>query len=298
MHPVWRAFGRPRAERLVHGADLVHALGGLPPPTRKPLVLTIHDLLPLTDPQFFTPRIRAEAARVAAAAATATVVLTTCRATAREIARLTGLPDERIIVAGLGPRETVAARVDAVPPRPYLLTVGAVTPRKGLDVLAEAVAALGPAAPAVLVAGPDGLYASRAHAAVAAHDTHHRFSFLGEVDDERLVALIANATLVCQPSRAEGFGMVCLEAMALGAPVIASDIASVREIAGDDALALTPAGDAGILAGELGRLLADDDARRALTEAGRARAQQYSWDDFATAVVGAYERALSASTFS
>lgn len=292
-HRLWETIGHPRAESFVPGADVVHALGGLPPPTRRPLVLTVHDLLPLSHPQFFSPRIRREAAGVARAVHRATLVVATCHATADEIAGVTGFSRADIVVAPLGPREPPdEQRAPARPRGPYLLTIGAITPRKGLDVLAEAVARLGPSAPPVVAVGPDGLFSDDTRRAVAARDTYGRFSFVGEVDDDRLASLLANATIVCHPSRAEGFGMVCLEAMAYGRAVVATDLPSVREL-GDEGVLLTPVDDADALAGAIEHLLRDDDARMALGASGRTCAANYTWDAFAEAIVGAYERAVS-----
>lgn len=289
VHGLWRTVHHPRAEWLAGGADVVHGLGGLPPPTRRPLVLTVHDLLPLTDPQFFTNRVRDEARNLARALDRASIVLTTCDATAAEIAHVTGIERERIAIAPLGPRDREAVAVAGGDP--YILAIGAVTPRKGLDTLAAAVAELGPSCPPVLVAGPDGYFSDDVHAAVERHDVHHRFRFLGAVDDERLDELLASATIVCHPSRAEGFGIVCLEAMARGIPVVASDLPSIREVGGHG-VALVPPDEPASLAAQISRLLADDGARQQLAQTGRAQASAYSWDRFADDVVRAYERAL------
>jgi glycosyltransferase involved in cell wall biosynthesis len=223
----------------------------------------------------------------------ASIVVATCHATADDIARVTGFPRANIVVAPLGPREPPdEQRAPARPRWPYLLTIGAITPRKGLDVLAAAVARLGPSAPPVLAAGPDGLFSDDARRAVAARDTYGRFSFLGEVDDDRLASLLANATIVCHPSRAEGFGMVCLEAMSYGRAVVATDLPSVREL-GADGVLLTSVDDPDEMAAAIERLLRDDDARMALGARARICAAPYTWDAFADAIVGAYDRALS-----
>src|SRR5437762_2465566 len=82
---IWRSVRQPRAEWLAGGADVVHGLGGMPPPTRRPLVLTVHDLLPLTHPEFFSERTRAEAKVLARNLERAAVVVTTCDSSATEV---------------------------------------------------------------------------------------------------------------------------------------------------------------------------------------------------------------------
>jgi glycosyltransferase involved in cell wall biosynthesis len=221
------------------------------------------------------------------------MVVTTCEATRVEIERVAGFPLDRIVVAPLGPRSTGAPAAASVS-EPFLLAVGAVTPRKGLSVLADAIAQLGPDCPPVLVAGPDGFFSGEVREDVARRDVHGRFRFLGLVDDDRLDKLLATATAVCHPSLAEGFGMVCLEAMAHGAPVVAADLPSVREIAGDTVV-LVPPDDANAFAGALEGLLADRDGARQLGERARARSASYTWKGFTGAIVGAYERAAESN---
>jgi glycosyltransferase involved in cell wall biosynthesis len=146
-----------------------------------------------------------------------------------------------------------------------------------------------------LVVGPDGWWADDVRARIRALDRYHRVSFLGEVDNDRLDELLAGATVVCHPSLAEGFGMVCLEAMAHGTPVVAADLPSVREV-GADGVRLVPPGDPVALADALDDLLSDVDARDALRDRGLVRAASYTWDRFTVEVVAAYRRAVDESS--
>ena len=118
-----------------------------------------------------------------------------------------------------------------MPDEPYVLAVGQVTPRKGLDVLAAAAALLGDGCPPRARRRPRLVAFSRS----AGEDRRTTIGtaaceLLGAVDDATLASLYRGATLVCHPSRAEGFGLTCLEAMAAGAPLVATDLPSVREI--------------------------------------------------------------------
>ena len=167
------------------------------------------------------------------------------------------------------------------------------TPRKGFDVLAAAAARLGPSCPPVLVAGPDYWRADETRQAISDADSHGRVELLGPVDDAALAALYRGAIAVCHPSRAEGFGLTCLEAMAAGAPLVATDLPSVRETV-NGAAELVPPDDPEALAETLGRLLADRKRRSELAASGRRRAAEFTWEGTSDGVVRAYRAALGA----
>lgn len=292
VRPLWRHLGWPRAELFAGEVDVVHSLALHPAPTRRSSVQTIHDLLPVTHPYLYPPESKRVYHEELAAATRADVVVTTCEATADEITRVAGIPRERIAVAAPG---AFLSRVDPRPERAdvsYLLAVGQVTPRKGIDLLAQAAALIGDRCPPILVAGPDWWRADEVRAQVDRLDTARRVRLLGQVDDERLAALYREATIVCHTSRAEGFGMTCLEAMSAGVPLVATDLPSVRELTAGSAM-LVPVDDADALADAVARLLADRDQRRALARAGQERAATFTWSRMAAAVVRAYRRALA-----
>jgi glycosyltransferase involved in cell wall biosynthesis len=292
VHPLWRRLRWPRAELFAGQVDVVHSVALLPAPTRRPSVQTVHDLLPITHAHLYPPGAERLCRDEVEAAASADVVVTTCEATAKEITRVVGIPSERIAVA---PPGTFLARVGVGPAPangPYLLAVAHVTPRKGLDVLARAAALLGKRCPPILVAGPDWWGADEVRAQIARLDGAGRVRLLGRVDDSRLAALYRNATIVCHTSRAEGFGITCLEAMSAGSPLVATDLPSVREVTAGSAL-LVPVDDADAVAAAIDTLLGDESRRRALAEAGRDRAKAFSWPRMASEVVRAYSRALA-----
>ena len=114
-------------------------------------------------------------------------------------------------------------------------------------------------------------------------------TFLGELaGDEEVRQEYRRADLFCLPSRQEGFGIVFLEAMAAGLPIVAADAAAVPEVApaGEVSL-LVPPLDAGALAEALLRLLGDEDLRARLGAAGRVRVRRYAWPEVAGAFLAA-----------
>jgi glycosyltransferase involved in cell wall biosynthesis len=100
--------------------------------------------------------------------------------------------------------------------------------------------------------------------------------FVGSPDDEELARLYRGATALAYPSRMEGFGLPVAEAMASGIPVAASDLACIREFAGEAPL-YTPPGDANALAGSLFTLVTRPDERNARRAAGLKQAAVLDW---------------------
>ncbi len=172
-----------------------------------------------------------------------------------------------------------------------MLAAGALTPRKGFDVLAKAMAKLGPSAPPLFIAGPDGYRADLVKEQIASNIAPARCILLGEMYDS-IGALYSQATVVCHPSLDESFGMVCLEAMGAGAAIVAADIPPIREM-GDGCVTLVPPGDHEALAEALQRLLSDEDERRRLGALARERAANYTWDETVRRYIQAYRKAMT-----
>ncbi len=110
---------------------------------------------------------------------------------------------------------------------------------------------------------------------------------LGFVPDEDLPALYHGASFFMYPSLYEGFGLPVLEAFACGTPVLAGRAGSVPELAGDAALLVDPESEGAIRNG-MERLLDDAALRESLSEKGRIRARDFSWDAFAEKVIGSF----------
>jgi phosphatidylinositol alpha-mannosyltransferase len=160
-----------------------------------------------------------------------------------------------------------------------IVFIGRSDPRKGLPVLLEALRRL-PEDVTLDLVGANGVNDPR----VRAH---------GRVSDEERRDLLAQADVLCAPSLGgESFGMVLLEAMAAGLPVVASDIPGYQAVLPPEAGKLVPPGDAGALATALGQLLDNDGLRARLGGAGRREAQRYDWNAVVGDVVAVYERVL------
>ncbi len=197
----------------------------------------LHDVIPMTHPEFVRPGDGARhAERVATAALLANGVIVNSWATAASLARYLpgGCP---LHVAPLGVTAVAPAEPEAPSERPYFLCVGTIEPRKNhlmlLQVWRRLVETLGDAAPRLEIVGGRGwenenvLDMLDRNPLLRGHVIEH-----GRVCDRRLNTLMRGARAVLMPSFAEGFGLPVAEALAAGTPVICSDLPALRETGG------------------------------------------------------------------
>ncbi len=195
-------------------------------------------------------------------------------------------------------RAALRARVGA-DPRPLLLAVGGIEPRKGTRHLFDALGLLAQrleTPPVLAIVGGHSFqdytaYRAEALARLAGHGLRldRDVILLGTLSDGELAAWYRAADLFCCPSEKEGWGLVVLEAMAAGLPVVASDIPVFREYLTDgrDAL-LPPVADPTALADAIHRALADAHLRNDLIRHGTQVAARHTWEASATQHRGIY----------
>ena len=221
---------------------------------------------------------QADALRTSERAALAAVqgVVVTSAATARLVASDYGVPAARITVArpGSDPAPLAQGSQDGVL---RLLSVGAVVPRKGFDVLIAALATLADLPWRLTIAGDrtrDRGAAAQLDADIARHALENRVAVLDAVSPQRLAALYAEADLFVLASYFEGYGMAYAEAVAHGLPVIGTNAGAIADTVPPDAALLVDPGDIAAFAGALRRVIEDAGLRRRLADAARAAAPQ------------------------
>jgi glycosyltransferase involved in cell wall biosynthesis len=293
LHRAWLRGDVPSAEWLAGRVDVVHGTNFvLPPPRSAAGVLTVHDLSFVRYPQHVNAASLAYRTLVPRGIARAARVFTPTRAVAEELIDAYRLSEDRVLVTPLGV-DAAWFEAGAEPrlvglPDDYLLAVGTLEPRKGLDVLLEAyrmVLAADPDVPPLVLVGPPGWGPALDTAGLPTD----RVLLPGFVPTQVLRGVVARARLLVFPSRYEGFGLPPLEALAAGTAVVASDIDAVREVLGGHGR-LTPPGDATALAGAI-----DDELRatRAPAEiaAAREHAATFTWRRCADLTASAYSEA-------
>jgi glycosyltransferase involved in cell wall biosynthesis len=162
---------------------------------------------------------------------------------------------------------------------------------KNVECLVRAFALIAEARPALqllLIGGDGGTRDLSARLGVA-----HRVRVTGPLAETELRTSIRDAAVFVVPSLVEGFGLPVLEAMALGTPVVVSDVPALREVAGTAALAFDPHQPQS-LAAALTSVLDDDQLGSRMSTAGRARARQFDWARTVEQTLAVYERVLTA----
>ena len=290
LYAAWQR-GLLRAELVLPGADVVHATTWAVPPTRRPLVVTVHDLAFLREPAHFTAHGNAFFRRALATVRDrAHAVVVPSRATAGECVAA-GLDEELVHVVPhgvdvpeVGPSQVTDVRRRHGIPGSYVMWAGTVEPRKNVPTLLEAYARLGDAPDLVLV-GPRG-WGEVPEVPAALRG---RVRTTGRVTREDLHALYAGADAFVFPSLAEGFGLPVLEAMAHGVPVVTSRGTACAEVLGTAGVLVDP-GDPADVARGIREALGGGSA--ALARAGSDRAARFSWDAAAEATLAAYRAAV------
>ncbi len=295
----WTLLRRPRVDRSLGRPDLVHTMHPwTPTPSRAPLVVTVHDLMPVLHRDWFAAHHRHGLVRgLKYARDHAVHLMADSTFTAEMLHAHLGVEPERVTVVHLGldeefrvrPSEDAIADTCArsgVTPGRYVIAVGAVTRRKNLTTVVDALAELEPDVldrPALLAVGPTPESITGLEAALerAADDV---VRFTGFVTDPDLRALLAGALALVHPSLDEGFGFTPLEAMALGTPALASTSGSLPEMVGDGG-ALLPPDDPSAWAAAITRLREEPEWRAELVAAGLRHQAGFRWDRTAADVL-------------
>jgi len=304
---AWEQTGLPLIATQV-GAELIHSpYYTMPLHAPVPVVVTVHDVTFFSEPDLHSA-VRTGFYRSATRTAVrrAARVVVPSRATRDELVRLLDADPAQIDVALHGvdamtfhpPSDAETRRASdrlGLHGRPYVAFLGVLDRRKNVPDLvrgwARAVDGLDEP-PALVLAGSSGWDdgVDQAVAEVPAHLKVVRPGFLRPAD---LPGLLGGSMVIAYPSKAEGFGLPVLEAMACGAAVLTVRRLSLPEVGGDAVAYTEP--DADSIATALRELILDPARRATLSEAGKARAKLFTWDASAQAHLETYRRAAAAA---
>jgi len=304
---LWRHWPRwlPPPKWLPRGIDVYHApYWPLPLDREIPMVLTIHDLIPLRHPEWFTARMRSELRTVTALATRAAHVITDSHATREDVLALTRVRPERVTTVHLGVNEAMfrdvgeeerqAVRERQGLDRPYIVSLSTRDPRKNLGRLIDAYdllcERLGPEWDLVLIGA--GGWGQDDVAPRLSRQRTGRVVVTGHIPREDILPLLSGASALSYVSLAEGFGLPPLEAMAAGCPVVTSNVSSLPEVVGDAALTVDPL-DTEAIADGLRRVLTDEALTADLRRRGRERARSFTWEKTARETLEVYKRAVA-----
>jgi len=292
---LWR-YGGATARAFMDGADIMLNPNGasLPIGTLLPTVTTIHDLTPMVMPCF--PRritlllkfLLTRSARSSAA------IITVSENSRQDIVRLCGVPPSKVHVVYEGydralfhdaqpnPAEWYELRARLGIGRPYILHHGAVQPRKNLPRLIGAYSTLLARNPKLdfdlVLAGPLAWqFEETLAAAKSACNGRGKVVLTGALSDQDLSLLIRGAELEVIPSLYEGFCLPMVEAMACGVPTIAANSSCLPEISGGVLRYFDPYS-VEEMAATMEEVLRSSDLRAELTQRGKQRARQFSWE--------------------
>lgn len=300
----WWSFGLPRYLKR-SSPDIFHGTNfEIPLRSVCPTVVTIHDLSLLLYPQTHQRRrVWRARRRLPLMARRANMIITVSESVRAEIQQYLKIPLEKIAVVPSAARkqfvpidqqeaEQVRKRLNVRDK--FLLYVGTIEPRKNLTLLVRAFeeSLLGKEQGMQLVlAGKKGWLVDELYKALSKSPVSRDVVFTDYLNDEELCALYSTCRLFIYPSLYEGFGLPPLEAMACGAPVIASRIPSISEVVGS-AARLVPPHSSREFAAAMREMTTNNSLREEMRVKGFARVAEFSWTNTAERTRGVYVEAI------
>lgn len=296
----------------------------LPLKKRKPIIVTIHDVTPLVFPDRFPKGIRGwlklQIQRLSLRGVSA--VITDSKNSKEDIGRHLGVSKEKIFVVPLAPGNefklikstkilnSIKVKYDL--PERFVLYVGDVNWNKNVEGLIRAFKQIhtsevsprqkrGPSTSEVVrlvlvgkaFEDKDLKETKLILQLIKELSLIDQTKILGYVPTEDLVAIYNLATVCCQPSFYEGFGLPVLEAMVCGCPVVAANTASLPEVCGKAAVMVNP-NKIGEISEGLMRVIRDDGLKRKLIQKGLKQAKKFSWEKAAKQTIDVYQRVVRA----
>ncbi len=292
-----KLFNRPNLESLIGDCDVLFMpnwnLVSLRGTTK--LILTVHDLSPLAVPELFNPKGRLwhRVIGIRKLINRANIILATSEFTKSALIDVLKVPEHKITVAQLGVDqeayhpELSTTRLREVRnryglPGDFIFYVGTIEPRKNLERVIEAFERL-PGNESLLIAGKWGWKFKPLMEKIRQSPKRRKIQLMGYVSEADKPYIMKLARMFVWPSLYEGFGLPALEAMAVGTPVLTSNVTSLPEVVGEGALMVNPYNVDDIAQG-METLLRDEQVRKVYIQKGLEQARQFTWEKTAAAV--------------
>lgn len=282
--------------------DLLHCpKSAIPFFSPCPVVVTLHDLIPIKHPETekFVARVYWRL-QIPIAAKRSDFIITDSEHARKEIIDDFNVAPELVkaIMLGFNPAMSVACTPEAAEmvrqkyrlPERYILYVGTIQPRKNIPTLLEAFNILkrdNGIPHRLVIVGRKGWLYDELFARISELGRGDDVIFTGFVPDEELPAIYAGADMFAYLSFFEGFGLPPLEAMACGVPVVVSNTSSLPEVVGDAGIAVEP-GDVAAVAAAILKILTNIEFATELRERGLRRSAAFSWDRCARETLHVY----------
>lgn len=286
--------GNPAIDWIASGVDVFHVSNQVRnPPSKLPLTATVHDLTCWLMPELHTAaNVRADRSFAERVLKRARRLISVSENTSQDAIRILGIDPDRIEVIYSGVSDTYFTAKPAPAPKPYVLFVGTIEPRKNVDTLLDAWHMVRPGireAFDLLIIGATGWGSERTLARLNASEKSVRYR--GYVDESELPGITAGAMAFVYPSLYEGFGFPVAQAMACGVPVVTSNNSCLPEIAGRGALLVDPRSPAAIAAA-LDQVLTSPSLSAYISGEGRLRAENYRWSACARRSLDFFRRSV------
>jgi glycosyltransferase involved in cell wall biosynthesis len=283
--------------------DVFHSTQAMAPLLgRVPTVVTVLDLIPILFPEQHDRQSNLAAKLYSLVFNRAKKLIAISDSTKNDLVKVMGIKADKIKTIYLAadrnifrPHDDLAQiRLKYSLSKPFILSVGVISPRKNIQRLIEAYAALDRSLRRqyeLVIVGKKGWQYEDIFNTIDRLALGDSVRYLGPVEPADLPLLYSSAQIFAYPSLYEGFGLPVLEAMACGTPVITSNVSSLPEVAGDAALYIDPT-KTGELTRALDRLLTDNGMQTEMRAKGFAQAKMFSWERCAKETLAVYREAV------
>lgn len=287
---------------LKSGLDLFHSpIASLPMTYPKTSILTVHDLAIYKNPSWFPSQIFSTKLLVPKSLRGADKIIAVSESTKKDLKNLFNVPAKKISVIYEGTTidkiKVKNKKIDSLGrfniwPK-YILYVGTLMPRKNILTLVRAYKKMitwepGLSEYQLVLAGAKGYKHEVIFDEIKTLKLNKQVKYLGYVTHNQKIELMKKAVCFAFPSSYEGFGLPVVEAMALGTPVVTSNISSLPEVAGKAALLVDPEQEEEI-GKALKKILLDKKLQARLIKAGLVQAKQFQWENCAKETIKVYE---------